>query len=69
MLPIAPLFRSHELNGEKLELWQTLCAQTAVEQDPQKLLDLVKEIDRLLGEKMDRLKRTANDGHVPLPPD
>jgi hypothetical protein len=43
------------LEGEKLELWQHLCAQAAVEQDPQKLMELVREIDRLLGEKMDRL--------------
>jgi hypothetical protein len=45
------------LEGEKLELWQHLCAQAAVEQDPRKLMELVREIDRLLGEKMDRLTR------------
>jgi hypothetical protein len=49
------------VKGEKLELWQTLCVQAAVEQDPKKLMELVKEIDRLLGEKQDRLNReTAN---------
>jgi hypothetical protein len=49
------------LKGEKLEHWQQLCAQAATEQDPQKLMDLVKEIDRLLGEKQDQLNReTAN---------
>jgi hypothetical protein len=49
------------LKGEKLEHWQQLCAQAAVEQDPQKLMELVKEIDRLLSEKQDRLNReTAN---------
>jgi len=45
------------LKGEKLELWQQLCPQAAAEQDPQKLIELLKEIDRLLGEKQDRLKR------------
>jgi len=50
------------LKAEKLELWQTLCAQAAVEQDTDKLLELVKEIDRLLGEKLDRLKGAVNGG-------
>jgi hypothetical protein len=35
--------------------WQELCRQAAVEQDPEKLLELVKEIDRLLDEKHKRL--------------
>lgn len=47
------------MKGEKLELWQTLCAQAAVEQDAKKLMELVKEIDRLLGEKQDRLNRAS----------
>jgi len=51
------------MKGEKLELWQHLCAQAAVEQDPLKLMELVKEIDRLLGEKQDRLNRqTSSEG-------
>ena len=50
------------MKGEKLELWQTLCAQAALEQDPVKLLALVKEIERLLSEKMDRLKPVSADG-------
>lgn len=33
------------------ERWRQLCAQAAVEQDPQKLMDLVKEISQLLDEK------------------
>jgi hypothetical protein len=43
------------LQGESAERWQTLCAQAAVEQDPQKLLELVSEIARLLDEKGQRL--------------
>lgn len=30
------------------ERWRQLCAEAAVEQDPQKLMELVKEINRLL---------------------
>lgn len=30
------------------ERWRDLCAQAAVEQDPQKLMKLVREISRLL---------------------
>lgn len=42
------------------ERWRELCAQAAVEQDPQKLLALVTEITRLLGEKYDRTKSTSD---------
>jgi hypothetical protein len=37
------------------ERWRQLCAQAAVEQDPQKLMELVREISRLLDEKQGRL--------------
>jgi hypothetical protein len=47
---------------EKRERWMELAAQAAEEQDPKKLSELVLEIDRLLGEKQDRLK------HKPMPP-
>lgn len=40
---------------EKKERWMQLCAQAAVEQDPEKLLALVKEINDLLEEKERRL--------------
>lgn len=53
-----------DVKGEKLERWQQLCAQAAVEQDPQKLMELVKEINRLLDEKQSRLNRTAGDGNL-----
>lgn len=39
-----------------------LCAQAAVEQDPEKLLVLVREINRLLEEKEQRLKSSGNQG-------
>ena len=46
------------MKGEKLEEWQKLCALAAVEQDHEKLLELVKEINRLLDEKEKRLRNT-----------
>jgi hypothetical protein len=35
-----------------------LCEQAATEQDPQKLLELINEINRILEEKERRLKET-----------
>jgi hypothetical protein len=40
---------------EHLEEWKRLCEQASVEQDPQKLLDLIREITRLLEGKQKRL--------------
>jgi hypothetical protein len=36
--------------------WRELCAQAAVEQDPEKLMQLVTEIPRLLGKEQERAK-------------
>ncbi len=43
------------MEGPKLERWQELCALAATEDDPEKLLKLITEINRLLQEKEDRL--------------
>jgi hypothetical protein len=43
---------------ESEERWKQLCSQASVEQDPQKLLQLTQEINRLLGEKRRRLAGT-----------
>ncbi len=40
---------------EKTERWMELCKQAAVEQDPQKLMAFVKEINDLLEAKERRL--------------
>ena len=40
---------------EKTELWKQLCAQAAVEQDPKKLHELIRQINELLGAKEKRL--------------
>jgi hypothetical protein len=50
------------MQGEKKELWMELCKQAAVEQDPEKLLKLVTEINRLLYEKQKRLKGSGPTG-------
>jgi hypothetical protein len=41
--------------GKNKECWRELCEQAAVEQDPGKLLELVREINDLLEEKRARL--------------
>ncbi len=47
------------MKGEKREQWMRLCEQAANEQDPQKLLELVREINRLLEEKEQRLRQES----------
>jgi hypothetical protein len=49
------------LKGEKKEIWMHLCEQAAIEQDADKLVDLIKQINQLLEEKELRLKRNLND--------
>jgi hypothetical protein len=49
------------LQGEKRERWEQLCKQAADEQDPEKLMELVDEINRLLDEKEQRLKQQKAD--------
>jgi hypothetical protein len=41
---------------EKKEEWFALCEQAAKEQDPEKLMALVKQINALLEEQENRLK-------------
>ena len=45
------------MKGENKELWQQLCEQVAVEQDPERLMELIHAINRMLGEKENRVKR------------
>ena len=49
---------------ENKERWKLLCEQAAVEQDPQKLLELTREINDLLLRKQRRL-----DGETSTPSD
>ena len=46
------------MNPETKERWFQLCEQAAVEQDPQKLLLLVEEINQLLEAKEARLAQS-----------
>ena len=49
------------MQGPKKEEWMRLCEMAANEQDSEKLLALVKEINRLLEEKEARLRSKRND--------
>ena len=46
------------MQGATGERWRELRARAAVEQDPDKLLELTQEISRLLDEKQERLLKT-----------
>ena len=46
--------------GGNKERWRELCEQASVEQDPEKLLNLVREISRPLEEKQARLSGNSN---------
>ena len=43
------------MQGPTKERWQELTEQASVEQDPEKLLMLIKEINNLLEEKQKRI--------------
>jgi hypothetical protein len=45
-----------QMQGANKERWKVLCEQAAVEQDPKKLHELIKEINDLLEAKEARLK-------------
>jgi len=45
------------MKGPLKERWMNLCEQAVVEQDTQKLMVLIQEINRLLEEKEQRLHR------------
>ena len=45
------------MDPETKERWLVLCEQAAVEHDPARLLALVTEINRLLDEKQERVRR------------
>ena len=48
------------LGDRKKEEWLQLCEQAVNEQDPQKLMALIAEINRLLEVKEQRLKEAPN---------
>jgi hypothetical protein len=52
-----------KMEDEKTERWKELCALAAVERDPERLHKLVEEIDHLLQERQDRLKKMPPTGN------
>jgi hypothetical protein len=53
------------MNSRTSELWMTLCEQAAREYDPNRLLELVTQINDLLEQKENRRKETWHR-QVPL---
>ena len=57
------LYTSYEvcscMQGEIRDRWLVLCEQAAIEQDPDKLMALIREINSLLEVKETRLHRIA----------
>ncbi|HEX6803433.1 MAG TPA: hypothetical protein VF133_07100 [Terriglobales bacterium] len=45
------------MHGEKREEWKRLCELAADEQEPDKLMQVVKRLNELLEEKEERLKQ------------
>ena len=45
------------MQGETKERWLELCVQAVFERDPKKLLEISEEINRLLREEQERLKK------------
>ena len=52
-------FAEAVMQGENLEQWQKLCQEAAGERDPERLMELIREIDRMLSEKERRLKSAS----------
>lgn len=53
---ISATTEAYAVDDKTKELWEYYCEQAAVEQDPDKLLKLVKEINRMLEEKENHLR-------------
>ena len=49
------------MQGENRQRWEELCEQSAIERNPNKLTELLVEINRLLEEKRNRIKGTGPD--------
>jgi|GraSoi2013_100cm_1033763.scaffolds.fasta_scaffold569974_1 hypothetical protein len=53
------------MKGKTKDHWMELCEQAAVEQDSEKLMKLVNEINRMLDDKDQRLKREHHQDQKP----
>ena len=56
------------MKGETGERWRRLCEQAAEEQDPQKLMKLIEEINQLLETKEERLLREQQEREAKAQP-
>jgi hypothetical protein len=45
------------VQGETKERWVDVCEQAATEQDPERLMMLIKELNDLLTQKQERLQK------------
>jgi hypothetical protein len=50
-------WRPHAMQGKVKEDWMHLCEQIAVEKDTERMIKLVRELNRMLDEKEERLER------------
>jgi hypothetical protein len=50
-------WRPNTMQGKAKEAWLQLCEQVAVEQDTDRMIELVRELNRILEEKEQRLER------------
>jgi hypothetical protein len=53
------------MDGDTKERWLELCEQAAVEPDPVKMLQLIEEINRLLQEKEEVLRKLRGGVKAP----
>lgn len=53
------------MKGPKREEWQQLCEQAADEHDPDALMELINQINKMLWEKEERLKAERSEKHNP----
>ena len=59
-----PEYNPWAMKDEISERWQKLCEQAADEQDPQKLMELIDEINRFLETKEERLSREQQEREI-----
>jgi hypothetical protein len=50
-------WRPHAMQGKVKEDWMLVCEQVAIEQNPERMMALLRELNRMLDEKEERLKR------------
>jgi hypothetical protein len=52
------------INAPSRERWEELCEQVLVEQDPEKFLEIVRELDGELEQQMNQIKGARHRGHA-----